>query len=91
MSRLIKMKIGRNLLEGEVFISFMTDGYYATTNKNYFAFYCSTFCELFKNIINHQPARVFVPGKLFQPSLMFVDKVSVYPKEEAPFRFSTLE
>ena len=33
--------------------------------------------------------RVFVPGKIFQPSLMFVGKAGAYPVEE-PFRCSTL-
>jgi hypothetical protein len=33
--------------------------------------------------------RVFVPAKLFQPSLMFAGKVGVYPSE-APFMCSTL-
>jgi hypothetical protein len=32
---------------------------------------------------------MFVPGKLFQPSLMFVGKTGAYPSE-APFRCSTL-
>jgi hypothetical protein len=34
-------------------------------------------------------ARVFVPGKFFQPSLMFVGKPGAYPIEE-PFRCCTL-
>ncbi len=33
---------------------------------------------------------VFVPGKPFQPSLMFASKAEANPSE-APFRFSTLE
>ncbi len=33
--------------------------------------------------------RVFVPAKLFLPSLMFASKIRVYPSE-APFRYSTL-
>ncbi len=33
--------------------------------------------------------KVFVPGKPFQKSLMFVSKAGAYPSE-APFRFSTL-
>jgi hypothetical protein len=36
-----------------------------------------------------QYARVFVPGKPFQPSLMFVSKAKTYPIE-APFRCSPL-
>ncbi len=32
---------------------------------------------------------VFIPGKLFQPSLMFAGKAGAYPSE-APFRCSTL-
>jgi hypothetical protein len=34
-------------------------------------------------------AGVFVPGKPFQPSLMFVDKASSLPKSEASFRCSS--
>jgi hypothetical protein len=34
-------------------------------------------------------AKVFAPGKPFQPSLMFVGKAIVYPNE-LPFRCSTL-
>jgi hypothetical protein len=34
-------------------------------------------------------ARVFVPGKPFQPSLIFVGKAGASPSE-APFRYSTL-
>ncbi len=34
-------------------------------------------------------ARVFVPGKLLQPSLMFAGKAGAY-LSEAPFRCSTL-
>ncbi len=33
---------------------------------------------------------MFVPGKPFQPSVMFVGKTGTYPFEE-PFRYSTLE
>ncbi len=38
---------------------------------------------------SYKASRVFVPGKPFQPSLMFADKARAYPSE-APFRCSTL-
>ncbi len=42
--------------------------------------------KLFRDVIY---ARVFVSGKPFQPSLMFVVKARAYPRE-APFKCSTL-
>ncbi len=35
-------------------------------------------------------ARVFVPGKPFQPGIVFVGKAGAYPSE-LTFRYSTLE
>jgi hypothetical protein len=47
--------------------------------------------KLFTTVIYgfSKQARVFVPGKPFQPSLMFAGKAGAYPRED-PFRFSTL-
>jgi hypothetical protein len=58
----------------------------------YWYWYAGAFTiKLFTAVIYEffKQARVFVPGKPFKPSLMFVDKDGAY-RSEAPFRCSTL-
>jgi hypothetical protein len=46
--------------------------------------------QFYKTSCDRNLLILFVPGKPFQPSLMFAGKAGAYPNE-APFRCSTLE